>query len=158
MPILKRFKFKDFNASVNEKCLEEFCDLNGLTSLIKKPTCFKNPDKPTCIDLILTNQPSSFQHNKVFEIGLSDFHLLAVTEFKMSFQELQPNIINYRDYKNFDNEKFRSDISKMNLNTTDLEGFMKTVFQTLLKENTFVQMKLHLWLRTSIKPLWEDPN
>ena len=123
----------DFNASVSEKCLEEFCNLNGLTSLIKKPTCFKNPDKPTCIDLILTNQPSCFQHNKVFETGLSDFHLLTVTEFKMSFQKLQPKIINYRDYKNFDNEKFRSDIFKMNLNTTDLEGFMKTVFHIFNK-------------------------
>ena len=123
----------DFNASVSEKCLEEFCNLNGLTSLIKKPTCFKNPDKPTCIDLILTNQPSCFQHNKVFETGLSDFHLLTVTEFKMSFQKLQPKIINYRDYKNFDNEKFRSDICKMNLNTTDLEGFMKTVFHIFNK-------------------------
>ena len=89
----------DFNASVSEKCLEEFCNLNGLTSLIKKPTCFKNPDKPTCIDLILTNQPSCFQHNKVFETGLSDFHLLTVTEFKMSFQKLQPNIINYETIK-----------------------------------------------------------
>ena len=67
---------------------------------------FKNPDKPTCIDHILTNQPSFLQHNKVFETGLSDFHLLTVTEFKMSFQKLQPKIINYRDYKNFDNENF----------------------------------------------------
>ena len=123
----------DFNASVSEKCLEEFCNLNGLTSLIKKPTCFKNPDKPTCIDLILTNQPSCFQHNKVFETGLSDFHLLTVTEFKMSFQKLQPKIKNYRDYKNFDNEKFRSVICKMNLNTTDLEGFMETVFHVFNK-------------------------
>ena len=45
----------DFNASVSEKCLAEFCNLNELTSLTKKPTCFKNPGKPTCIDLILTN-------------------------------------------------------------------------------------------------------
>ena len=45
----------DFNAFVSEKCLEEFCNLSELTSLIKKPTSFKNPDKPTCIDLILTN-------------------------------------------------------------------------------------------------------
>ena len=100
----------DFSASVSEKCLEEFCNLNELTSLIKKPACFKNPDKLTCIDLILTNQSSCFQHSKVFETGLSDFHLLTVTEFKMSFQKLQPKIINYRDYKNFDNEKFWSDI------------------------------------------------
>ena len=42
-----------FNASVSEKCLAEFGNLNGLNSLMKKPTCLKNPDKPTCIDLIL---------------------------------------------------------------------------------------------------------
>ena len=87
--------FGDFNASVSEKCLEEFCNLNGLTRLIKKPTCFENPDKPTCIDLILTNQPSCFQHNKVLETGLSDIYLLTVTEFKMSFQKLLPKLINY---------------------------------------------------------------
>ena len=119
---------EDFNASVSEKCLEEFCNSNGINSLIKKPTCFKNPVKPTCIDLILTNQPSCFQHNKVFETGLSHFHLLTVTEFKMSFQKLPQKKIIYRDYKNFNNEKFQSDICKMNLNTANLEGFMKTVF------------------------------
>ena len=69
----------DSNASINEKCLAEFGNLNGLTSLIKKPTCFKNLDKPTCINLILTNQPSCFQHRKIFESGLFDFHLLTVT-------------------------------------------------------------------------------
>ena len=36
----------DFNATTNEKCIEEFCNLNGLTSLIKKPTYLKNLDKP----------------------------------------------------------------------------------------------------------------
>ena len=124
---------EDFNACVSEKCLEEFCNLNWLTSLIKKATCFKNPDKSTCIDLILTNQPSYFQHKNIFETGLSDFRLLTDTEFKMNFQKLQPKMINYTDYKNFDNEKFRSDIYKMNLNTTDLEGFMKAVFHVFNK-------------------------
>ena len=42
----------------------------------------------------------------------------------MSFQKLQPKIIN---------ENFRSDIWKINLNTTDLEGFMKTVFHIINK-------------------------
>ena len=36
----------DFNASVSEECLEEFRNLNGLTSLLKKPRYFKNPGKP----------------------------------------------------------------------------------------------------------------
>ena len=51
----------------------------------------------------------------------------------MSFQKLQPKIPNYRDYISFDNAKFRSDIWKMNLNATDLEGFMETVFGIFIK-------------------------
>ena len=53
----------DFNASVSEKFFAEFCNLNGLTSLIKNPICFKNPDKSTCSDFILTNEPSCFRHS-----------------------------------------------------------------------------------------------
>ena len=37
----------------------------NLTSLIKEPTCYKNPDNPSCIDLILTNKPFSFQNKNV---------------------------------------------------------------------------------------------
>ena len=99
-----------FNTTVSEKCLGEFCNLNRLTLLIKKPTCFKNPDQPTCNDITLTNKRSCFQHSKISETGLSDFHLLTVTELKKSFQKLQPKLTNYRNYKNFDNERFRSDI------------------------------------------------
>ena len=58
----------------------------------------------------------------------------------MSFQKLQPKI-NYRDYKNFDNEKFRSDICKMNLNTTDLEGSMKTVFHIFNNKHAPIKRK-----------------
>ena len=42
--------------------------------MINKPTCYKNPDKPTCIDLILTNCPGSFQNFCVIETGFSDFY------------------------------------------------------------------------------------
>ena len=42
----------EFNATTNEKCMEEFCYTSGLTSLIKNSTCFKNLDKSTCTDLM----------------------------------------------------------------------------------------------------------
>ena len=48
--------------------------VHNLKTLIKQKTCFKNPENPTCIDLILTNSPRSFQNSSVFETGLSDFH------------------------------------------------------------------------------------
>ena len=49
------------------------------------------------------NRPSYFQHSKVFETGLSDFHLLTITEFKTSFQKRELKIMKHRDYKTFDN-------------------------------------------------------
>ena len=102
-----------------------FCDLNGLRNLINVPTCYKNFDNPTSIDLILTNRPIYFQHSTVFETGLSDFHLITITEFKTSFQKREPKIIKYRDYKNFDNNKFRSEILKRNFNYTVWELLKK---------------------------------
>ena len=46
----------DYNVNVNEISMKEVCNLNGLKSMINESTCFKNPKKPTCIDLILTNR------------------------------------------------------------------------------------------------------
>ena len=65
----------DFNVNVNKSSMKKFCNLNGLKSLINQPTCFKNPKKPACIDLILTNQPTYFQLSTALETGLSEFHL-----------------------------------------------------------------------------------
>ena len=109
-----------------------FCDINCLKSLIKVATCFKNPDKPTCNDLILTNQPNLFQHSSAFKTGLSDFHLLIVTEFKMRFQKLKPKIIAYRDYKKFDNAKFRSDIVTATSNVDNFGTYKSTIFSYLI--------------------------
>ena len=55
--------------------------------LSKKTTCFKNIDHPSCIDLILTNKPGSFQNTLVIQTALSDFHRLTVTVMKVNFQK-----------------------------------------------------------------------
>ena len=51
----------DFNTEIEETTMKSFCESYNLTNLIKQPTCFKNPNKPSCIDLLLTNRPKSFQ-------------------------------------------------------------------------------------------------
>ena len=68
----------EFNAGIEEKHIKCFCDNYNLKSLIKQPTCYKNADNPTCIDLMLTNTPRSFQSTCVLETGLSDFHLMTL--------------------------------------------------------------------------------
>ena len=64
----------DLNSEIQEDKMREFSELYCLKNLIKDPTCYKNPQNPSCIYLILTNRPNSFQHTMVIETGLSDFH------------------------------------------------------------------------------------
>ena len=43
---------------------------------------FKNIEKPSCIDLILTNCPRSFQMSCAIETRLSDFCKILVTALR----------------------------------------------------------------------------
>ena len=55
----------DFNAESHVHFMQKKFDTYNLKPLIKKPTCFKNPEKPTCIDHILTNRPKSFCNSTI---------------------------------------------------------------------------------------------
>ena len=100
----------------------DLCELNDLSNLIDKPVCYKNFDKPTCIELTLTNKSSYFQHKNVFETGLFDIHLLKVKEFKMEFQKLRHQKA-YCSYKNFDNHKFQADTKTYRFYKNDVNSF-----------------------------------
>ena len=63
-----------------------------LKDIIKQKTCYKNPDRPTCINLILTNSSRSFQDTCAVDTELSDFHKLVVTVLKLYFPEHKLNI------------------------------------------------------------------
>ena len=113
--------------------MKEFCTLNELKNLINEPTCFKNPEKPICIDLIVTNQPTYFQLSTVLETGLSVFNLVTVTEFRMGFMKSKPRIIAYRDYKKFKNNAFRFEIQSLCSREADLDFFKGSIFHIFNK-------------------------
>ena len=48
-----------FNVEIEEVDMKSFCENYNL--LIKQPTCYKNPNKPTCSALVLMNVPYMFQ-------------------------------------------------------------------------------------------------
>ena len=88
--------------------MSEFMSVYSLRNLVKQKTFFKNPENPSCIDLILTSSQRSLQNSNVFEMGLSDFHKLTTTVLKQYFPKLKPKVINYRDYRRFRNDEFRA--------------------------------------------------
>ena len=63
-----------------------FCENYNLKSVIKEPTCYKNPNKSACIDLILTNVALMFQSKCVTETGLSHFNLMTVAVVRKIFK------------------------------------------------------------------------
>ena len=103
-----------FNNDINHSYMKTFYESYILSSLIKEQTCYKNPRNHwlihwldhSCIDLILTNSPYSFQNSCVIETGLSDFHIMTVIVIKTTYEKLKPRIVNYRYYKNFCNDTF----------------------------------------------------
>ena len=101
----------DFNADISDLNMESFCTTNKLKCIIKEPACYKNPDNPTCIDLILTNCHKNFQESSTLETGLSDFHKMVLNVFKSKTPNLTPKVISYLKYKHFDNDKFKLEVS-----------------------------------------------
>ena len=77
--------YSDFNSETSETAQKNFCDLYKLKNLVRKTTCFRNPDKPSCMDLFLTNCLRRFQDTQIIETGLSDFHKRNLTVLKMHF-------------------------------------------------------------------------
>ena len=48
-----------FNVGPTEKAMEEFILVYNWKKLVKGTTCFKNPNKPSCIDFIVFRQHNS---------------------------------------------------------------------------------------------------
>ena len=110
-----------------------------------------------CIDLLLTNSPSSFQKSTVVETDLSNFHKLIVTVIKSSSRKQTPNIYSltfisiftYGKYTNFDKDKFIDEISfnlpKHNLRELTAEAFIG-MFRIVFEKSAPLKKK---YLRTT---------
>ena len=72
----------DLNSAMPEVPMQNFCELYILENLIKQPTCYKNPNNPSSIDVMLTNSANCFQNTSTIETGLSDHHKMIITVLK----------------------------------------------------------------------------
>ena len=117
----------DLNSDLKDGCLNAFSNVNNLKSLNKEPTCFKNPNNPSCIDLFLTNRSRYFQNTSTIETGISDFHKLVVTVLKMFYKKQKPKTIQYKNYKTFNAQlpriELEKNLAKIDLNNTTLNSY-----------------------------------
>ena len=128
----------DFNAEPTEIAMSDFMEVYNFKNLTKVPTCFKNPNKPSCINLILTNRKKQVMSSTLIEAGVSDFHKMVVTVLKSYFRKHEAKIIKYKSNKDFCNDSFRQqlleELSKSFINVLDLPKFNACVLEVLNKE------------------------
>ena len=127
----------DLNVENSDPVLNDFCNVYNLFSLFKEPICFKNPYNPSRINLFLTNRPRTFQNTLSIETGISDFLRMVITVMKVFYKKQKPKIIQYRSYKNFDNQVFQRELNrkllKIDLNNAELSEFTKIFLSILYK-------------------------
>ena len=102
----------DFNTTDQDEVLLEFLEDNELSNLVKFPTCYRNADNPSTIDLTITNKPKSFQNTVGMSAWLSDFHKMIVTSLKKTFEKCPPKTMIHRDMKHFDKVAFECDFKR----------------------------------------------
>ena len=70
---------------------------------------------------------------------MPDFHKIVNTVLKVFYKKQKPKIIQYRSYKNFDNQLFQresnSELLKIDLNNADLSEFTATFLLILDKHS-----------------------
>ena len=102
--------FGDLNHNLfNDNALSCICDIHGLTNLIKEPTCFK-AEKPTLLDVFLTDKPNCFSGKLNIDLGLSDFHTFICIASKLFTPYESKRKIMYRSMKHFNAENFTKDL------------------------------------------------
>ena len=115
--------------------MKNFIKVNGLLNLIKRNTCFKA--QGSSIDLIVTNRRSSIKHSNSYETAIIGHDHLIYSMLKCNLSNTEPKLVNYRFYKGFSFEDFKTSLDKaLRHHSNDYKHFEYIFMSTL---NQFAQ-------------------
>ena len=96
----------DFNVNIFDSSMKSFRSLNVLKNLINEATCYKNSEKPTCIDLHLQINLHYLKMLLFLRLDSLVFIYSQLLNLKCVFKNVSPHNITYQNYNN----AFRSEI------------------------------------------------
>ena len=103
-------------SDTNSHLLSDIMDVYGLQQMINEPTRITDMTS-TLIDLIYTNCPDKVISSGVCHVSISDHSVIYIYR-KLAIGAVPKgrNTIMYRNFKNFNCDRFRSDIASINWN------------------------------------------
>ena len=118
---------------------DTFLYQHELTSINRYPTCYKNPNNPSCIDHILTNSPKRFFETETVFTGLSDFHKLVLSVFKLPFSKAKT----YRKFGDFKEDNLNRDLqNRLSAETVEEYAPFEKVFLDVLNKHGPLKKKV----------------
>ena len=131
----------------NIQALLNITDIYNLKQLVNEPTRV-TPVSSTLIDVIFASHPDNVSCSGVSHVGISDHSLIYVfRKISLPSTVKGPSIVSYRQFKNFDSNRFRSDILAQPW--TDLMGIDNLNEMWLKWKSLFLEVcDVHAPLRT----------
>ena len=148
-----KFMFADgFDVEIRTTSITFLYECNA-KNIVKENTCFKNPLIPSCVDLFIINSPLNFQNTIGFLNGLSYFHKMVIRVLKMSFKKHSSIERHDRNYKYFDQTKFKNNPNKkMSGGISNYESFKPNFTEVINKHaslrNSLEVVMLYTLLKT----------
>ena len=102
--------FSNNEATSTTNKLQSILSQFELSVVNKEPTRVTETSA-TLIDLVITNRPRWIKNSRVLDIGISDHKLVASTP-SLKVTRPKPKIVETRNYKSFDEEKFQRDLQE----------------------------------------------
>ena len=95
---------------------------------------------------MLTNSPRSFHNTSLIEAGLSDCHKMIVAVFRAFFRRLPAKVIEYRNYKTFDQNEFLRNLDQELVqsnshNDEQQYDIFTSIFRRVLDEHAPLKIK-----------------
>ena len=115
--------------------------------MIKQNTCAKD-DGGSCINLLIANSKFSFVRTNSLKTGLSDHHMRNAI-LKTKFEKFEPKKSIYRNFKQYDSEQFKLDISNSMFPMRTHAAFEKKIFNSILGKHAAKKTKI---LRVNQRP------
>lgn len=132
----------------NSRLLLDVCATFDLHQLISEPTRITERTS-TLIDLIFTNCPDKIICSGVANVSISDHNLIyAYRKLSLNSQSIGHKTITYRNFKNFDLESFRKDISTVDWNIIISSNQDPNVMWQLWKTKFLDKIEKHAPTRT----------
>ena len=95
------------------------------------------------IDHVLTTSPNSFFQTQTVFAGLSDFHKLVLSVFKLHFSKAKAKEISYRNFRGFKENNFNRDLqNRLSAQSVEEYAPFEKVFLDVLNKHAPLKKKV----------------